>query len=179
MTNIILREEVKKEYGHMYELTLTFLPIYSVKVKYGKIDELQEKIKKIILNYLKLEYLLCYSIEYHKNRLGTDIDVCKPHIHCAIYLKEELTMEEGMFIQSEFKDYGRSTLTYVVDKQSWLDYIRKDVLKNNQRFNYDHYMEIESKKLIKKTRTQKIQRRVRGPIETIEEDYLSEEDDLN
>lgn len=145
------------EDNRFYELTITFLPKYTVTEKF-----------QLIENIVNLLYIFnineaWYCIEYHKKHNGTN-DVLKPHLHILL---DTLNIQSvnNYFIS----EYGRTHCSYLKTQEclnKYFDYINKDVYYNNKTYKIPHLFyykngkinncEIEERKIVSRNLLDKL-----------------------
>lgn len=115
--------------------TITFNSNYTLEKKIKKIQSLKNLLENNLPFRGNRKYLLQYSIEYHKVKIGGEEidDPEAPHVHLIILTNKILPKMWVGNVLEVLKRMGRSQF-YLMTKLKfiqWNQYIRKDVLKNN------------------------------------------------
>lgn len=136
-----------------YEWTLTFSPNYWV--PYITIDKIPDVLLQVVKDFARhiIYFDIAYSIEYHSKGSNKN-----PHIHIAICCYDEMLKSESLFSLSQKynRKYGRNSLYFTGEEMrkhninknegepeimgTWLDYLKKDVVKNEEN-GLKHYYE--------------------------------------
>ncbi len=124
---------------YKYELTITFdRKIHT----FPTMLDLQNHcriIKYYLQETLENEIVDWYVVkEYHKNTIGA-LRRKPPHYHMLIYMEEEIEAHSLWKLNKAFnRHFGMNTIRPVEDPQKYIDYMCKDVVKNNKEYRVPH-----------------------------------------
>lgn len=80
--------------------------------------------------------------EYHKNTIGA-LRRKPPHYHMLIYIEQEIEAHTLWNLNKAFnRHFGMNTFRKVEDLGKYIDYMVKDVVKNNKEYKKPHLFEV-------------------------------------
>lgn len=124
------------DYDTVYEITLAFsTKLYSIKESWDAIPENQKRLNDWLRPHSQVEKVV-YCTEYTKK--------FQPHVHIAVCCTEPLPLDVRHGIASGLRRTNpetRVTFSQVVSKQSFNDYLEKDLDKNYTKYNINHKSE--------------------------------------
>lgn len=123
--------------------TVTFDPSRDYKRKVKLIERFPLFVSDTLKHTGNTEYVLKYTIEYHK--VGQEDDPEAPHIHFILSASNRLPKYRFTGMLNGLRQYyGRSQLFLATTMKlaEWSKYIMKDVERNEQKFGLRHCYEV-------------------------------------